>query len=126
MKFNLTFFITILIIFVIIFLFFKIFKSSKLETIYKKIDNLKINKNSTSSFVESKEKIFICPSDDQNLSNFVMLHELAHVITKNHGHTKEFENNLKQLILEAEKENIIDYSLIDDTQIKNYCKKCNC
>jgi len=49
---------------------------------------------------------------DINTLTFVALHELAHVCTKSIGHTPEFWQNFKFLLIEAEKINIykpIDY-----------------
>ena len=44
---------------------------------------------------------------------FVTLHELAHIMTKSIGHTKEYWDNFKDLLSEAVKINIykpVDYS----------------
>ena len=57
---------------------------------------------------------------DMNTLTFVALHELAHVATKSIGHTKEYWDNFKFLLIQAEKINIykpIDYS----KQQKSYC-----
>ena len=49
---------------------------------------------------------------DDNIIIFVLLHELAHVITKSSGHTDEFWNNMRYLIEKSEEINLynpIDY-----------------
>ena len=58
---------------------------------------------------------------DLNTLTFVALHELAHVATKSVGHTPEFWDNFKFLLIQAEKLNIykpIDYK-------KNPQEYCN-
>ena len=73
----------------------------------------------TSYSVNKGEKISICirQSDkifmDDNTILFVVIHELAHVMTISTGHTEEFWNNMKFLLEQAETINIyvpIDYS----------------
>lgn len=39
----------------------------------------------------------------ENLLMFVSIHELAHIMTKSHGHTQEFKDNFKFLLEEAVK-----------------------
>ena len=70
--------------------------------------------------VNKGEKISIClrnkednTFEDDNIIMFVVLHELAHLITIDVGHTKKFWNNMKELLEKAEKINIYypeDYS----------------
>jgi hypothetical protein len=43
---------------------------------------------------------------DENTLTFVAIHELAHVGTKSIGHKKEFWNNFKFLLIQAEKLNL--------------------
>ena len=64
----------------------------------------------TSYSVNKGEKISICirqTSDnsfiDDNTILFVVIHELAHVMTKSVGHTPEFWDNMKYLLEEGEK-----------------------
>jgi hypothetical protein len=57
---------------------------------------------------------------DINTLTFVALHELAHVATKSEGHTPEFWENFKFLLIQAEKINIykpINYK----TSPQEYC-----
>ena len=51
--------------------------------------------------------------EDDNTIMFVIIHELAHIMTTSIGHTKEFWDNMKYLLEEANKlglYKIIDYS----------------
>ena len=64
----------------------------------------------TSYSVNKGEKISICirqTSDNSFIDNntilFVVIHELAHVMTKSVGHTPEFWDNMKYLLEEGEK-----------------------
>ena len=66
----------------------------------------------TSYSVNKGEEIAICiRNKDNTFMNintilFVTIHELAHVMTLSTGHTKEFWNNMKYLLEEAEKLNL--------------------
>ena len=66
----------------------------------------------TSYSVNKGEAIAICiRNKDNTFMNintilFVTIHELAHVMTLSTGHTKEFWNNMKYLLEEAEKLNL--------------------
>lgn len=74
------------------------------------------------AYSENKgEKIALCSTTqkhkgnliDENTLMFVVLHELAHIMTISLDHTKEFWDNFKQLLIYAKKVNIytpIDYS----------------
>lgn len=57
---------------------------------------------------------------DMNTLTFVALHELAHISTKSIGHTPEFWENFKFLLIQAEKINI--YNPINyEKKPKEYC-----
>ena len=66
----------------------------------------------TSYSVNKGEEIAICiRNKDNSFMNintilFVTIHELAHIMTLSTGHTKEFWNNMKYLLEEAEKINL--------------------
>lgn len=81
---------------------------------------------SKESFTENKKNIFICSSKNKNIQNYVLLHEMAHVISSNYGHTKNFNKIFSELLEEAIKENIIDKENITNKNIKIYCDICNC
>ena len=80
----------------------------------------------TSYSVNKGQKISICIRNkdnsfiDNNTVIFVVIHELAHVMTDSIGHTKEFWDNMKYLLERAEEINI--YSPQDyNTNPINYC-----
>tara|TARA_B110000977_G_C10938805_1_gene440015 strand:- start:405 stop:845 length:441 start_codon:yes stop_codon:yes gene_type:complete len=57
---------------------------------------------------------------DDNLMFFVLLHELAHIVSSKYAHDKEFWNNFRLLLQIAENANLyhyIDYNVQHDT----YC-----
>lgn len=74
----------------------------------------------TSYSVNKGEQLAICIRNketnaflDMNTITFVALHELAHVMTEEIGHTKTFWKNMKFLLEQGEKVNIykpVDYS----------------
>ena len=60
-----------------------------------KYTSYSVNKGEKISIcVRHKDKTFI----DDNIIIFVVIHELAHVMTKSVGHTKEFWSNFKYLL----------------------------
>tara|TARA_B100000902_G_C27230707_1_gene874643 strand:+ start:693 stop:1277 length:585 start_codon:yes stop_codon:yes gene_type:complete len=80
----------------------------------------------TSYSVNKGQKISICIRNKDNsfINNntviFVVIHELAHVMTDSIGHTEEFWDNMKYLLEKAEEINIYtpqDYN----TNPVNYC-----
>ena len=82
----------------------------------------------TSYSINKGEKIVMClrsrdeeeKLQDTNILMFVAIHEMAHVMTKSIGHTKEFWSNFKRLLKEAVLIGIynpIDYS----SKPKQYC-----
>lgn len=80
----------------------------------------------TSYSVNKGQKISVCIRNknntftDNNTVIFVVIHELAHVMTDSIGHTKEFWDNMKYLLEKAEEINI--YSPQDyNTNPINYC-----
>ena len=58
---------------------------------------------------------------DYNTIMFVLLHELAHVMTKEYKHNKQFWDNFKFLIKQAIKLNIYTYQDFNKNP-KKYCK----
>jgi hypothetical protein len=101
--------------------------------------NQKFNKHSIvetlptsqyTAYSENKgEKVALCLNKNKNNNNelidkntllFVAIHEIAHISTKSHGHTKEFWSNFKFLLVEAKEANLyvpVDYSI----KHKKYC-----
>ena len=80
------------------------------------IDNLKENYNPNALSETGEGSDYTSYSDntfsDENTMMFVFIHELAHIMTHEVGHTKLFWSNMKFLLEKAEKINIytpIDY-----------------
>lgn len=81
----------------------------------------------TSYSVNKGEQISICIRkhndngfEENNIVTFVVIHELAHVMTKTIGHDESFWKNMKFLLEEAEKIGLyepVDYSVNN----VNYC-----
>lgn len=68
-----------------------------------------------SAYTENKEVITLCLKDpetkkyyDMNTIMYVALHELAHVISKSHGHNNEFKKNFAILLRDASRKKIYD------------------
>ena len=64
----------------------------------------------TSYTINKGEKIVFCLRSkvlhnihDMNTINYVMVHELSHCATQSHGHTPEFKENFKFLLVQANK-----------------------
>lgn len=86
-------------------------------------------KDDTTSYSENKgEKIVVClrektdgyPLTDKNTVMFVILHEMAHLMTTTVGHTPEFWANFRRILQDASKVGIyqpINYS----KSPVNYC-----
>jgi hypothetical protein len=77
------------------------------------------------SYTINKEKIFLCLKDknneyyDTNMLIYVLLHELAHSLCDEVGHTKKFNDIFNALLKEAVKKNIYDDK---KPIIQNYCQ----
>lgn len=99
---------------------------SLISKIHPEVEYLSISSGSKGSYTENKKRIVLClksPKTGKYYSNntlvYVLLHEIAHVISKKFGHGEEFNKNFKKLLDAAEKEGIYDSKLkIPD----NYCK----
>ena len=98
-------------------------KNIKLKEKYKSTILLETKEDSTytSYSVNKGEQISLCIRskldnklyEEDNTIIFVMIHELAHVMSKSIGHTQEFWDNMKYLLIKAHELNIynpIDYS----------------
>lgn len=122
----------ILICVLIIFIFYTLNKNSyllqieqslqdpyiqKIRENFKKINpkfgNVPIVLSTRESYTENKEYIAMCVIDpktgmyyDFNIVMYVALHELAHYITRSHGHNQEFLRNFRMLLSEAQKKGV--------------------
>lgn len=70
-----------------------------------------------SAYTENKKVITLCLQDpdsgvyyDMNTIMYVALHELAHVISKSHGHNDEFKMNFAKLLKQGTEAGIYDPS----------------
>lgn len=77
------------------------------------------------SYTWNKKKIFICTRDprtgrvyDDNMLTFVFLHELAHVLCPEVGHTPRFMSTFGALIDRAERVGVFNSRL---PRPENYC-----
>lgn len=76
------------------------------------------------SYTLNKEKIYLCLTDEngnyysKNTLMYVLIHEMAHVISDSVGHTGEFHTTFEQLQDEAAKAGIYDPSIPIES---NYC-----
>ena len=81
-----------------------------------------------SSYTENKKTITLCIRDpqtkqyyDRNTIMYVALHELAHTVSKKHGHGDEFKENFTKILKDAQLRGIYDpHRPIP----QNYCPIC--
>ena len=93
---------------------------------YSRFKNTQISETATdetsAAYVVNKgEELRVCLNDEnENDTMFVLLHELAHIMSKSYGHNDEFKKNMDFLVKEAVKLNI--YKPTDYTKLPiNYC-----
>ena len=89
---------------------------------FPELGNLKIFEGDK-SYTINKEKIYLCIRDkhgqyySQNILMYVLLHEVAHTICPEIGHTQEFKNIFNSLLDRANA-----YGIYTQTDIpKDYC-----
>lgn len=84
---------------------------------FQKLDptlaNIPIVETQRGTYTENKSVIYLCVRDpktgkyyDHNVIMYVALHELAHVLTKEEGHTKLFTENFNKLLIKAQQEGL--------------------
>lgn len=88
-----------------------------------------VPKNSKNiGYTINKNVLYICMrnnygfEENYNRMYFVVMHELAHIITKSVGHTDEYWNNYKMVIKTAIKHKLYTYENYYDAPVK-YCGK---
>jgi len=80
------------------------------------------------SYTINKEHIYMCLKDednnyyDENMLIYVLLHEIAHSICDEIGHTKKFHKIFDTLLDKAHEMNIYDPNL---PLVRNYCNYSN-
>jgi hypothetical protein len=76
------------------------------------------------SYTINKQKVYLCLKDDNdqyypmNMLMYVAIHELAHVLCDEIGHTPKFHKIFTELLKNAEKTGIYDPNI---PVIQNYC-----
>lgn len=128
------FIIIIIIIFFMLTRFVEEFKKEDpmLHTIKLKIRPLNpdmvdhiILLEDTKSYTINKKKVYLCLKDengdyyDENMLIFVAIHELAHVLCDEIGHTDKFQTIFQELLNKASDLQIYDPSV---APIQNYCE----
>lgn len=89
----------------------------------EKVSDLKFYQGNK-SYCINKKKIYLCLKDENdeyypfNMLMYVAIHELAHVLCDEIGHTPKFHRIFKELLEKAESINIYDSSI---PIISNYC-----
>ena len=95
----------------------------KLSLIHPAVNKLEFYA-SDKSYTINKHKVHLCLRDehdkyyDDNMLMYVALHELAHVLCDEIGHTEKFSIIFQELLDKAEKIGIYDSSI---PPIKDYC-----
>lgn len=95
-------------------------KLEKLSPVVKKLKFFRANK----SFTINKKRIHLCLKDENgqyypdNMLMYVAIHELAHVLCKDIGHTQSFYDVFEKLIAQADELKIYDKSI---PILKDYC-----
>lgn len=80
---------------------------------------------SNKSFTINKQDVYICTKDingqyySDNMLTYVLLHELAHVLCDEIGHTEKFKNIFQSLLNRAEKAGLYDSSI---PPVDDYCE----
>jgi len=70
----------------------------------------------------NKNIIGLCLEDDENALMFITIHELAHIVTDEIGHTESFWNNFKKLLQQSIDIGIYKYENYNEKS-KEYCNK---
>ena len=79
----------------------------------------------TKSYTINKKKVYLCLKDengdyyDENMLIFVAIHELAHVVCDEIGHTDKFQTIFQELLNKASDLQIYDPNV---APIQNYCE----
>ena len=97
---------------------------NKIYTIIPEINGVELY-GSNKSFTIDKEEIYLCLKDkndryyDDNMLIYVLLHELAHVLCNEIGHTNKFREIFRGLLKRAEIGKIYDAS---KPPVDDYCQ----
>ena len=93
----------------------------KSRFLHTQISETSSHETSAAYVVNKGEELRLCLNDEnKNDTMFVLLHELAHIMSKSYGHNEEFKKNMDFLVKEAVKLDI--YKPVDYTRDPiNYC-----
>lgn len=95
---------------------------NKLLPVFPELNNIKLMKGTESATI-NKYRVYLCTdyagkSYDDNMLTYVLLHELAHVLTPEIGHGATFRETFEQLLNRAKQAKLYDPSAIKPS---NYC-----
>jgi hypothetical protein len=96
----------------------------KLRHMYPELDKLEFYE-SNKSYTTNKQKVHLCLKDrnggyySENMLMYVALHELAHVMCDEVGHTEKFYSIFQRLLDKAHDMGIYDPSI---PIVKDYCE----
>lgn len=96
---------------------------NRLSIVFPEIRNVDIA-GSNKSFTINKKHVYICSKDengqyyDDNMLIYVILHELAHVLCDEVGHTEKYKVIFRSLLERAHKAGLYDPS---NPPVDNYC-----
>lgn len=96
----------------------------ELSKCFPEIDNAILLKGKK-SYTINKKQIYICLKDEKgeyynkNMLKYVILHELAHVLCDEIGHTEKFHKIFEEILKKAIKCGVYDDRI---PPIKNYCE----
>ena len=97
--------------------------ASRMHSRFKntQISETATGETSAAYVVNKGQELRVCLKDEnENDTMFVLLHELAHIMSQSYGHNDEFKKNMDFLVKEAVKLNI--YKPTDYTKFPlNYC-----
>ena len=105
---------------------------AKLYSNLAKIDNKAARKitikKAGKSYTVNKKNVHLCVKDEEtgeyfnnNMLMYVLLHEIAHVLSKSVGHTKEFHRKFEELLKKAENLGYYDPKI---PPVESYIDKC--
>lgn len=95
----------------------------RLSVAIPEIRNISLS-GSNKSFTINKEDVYICTKDehgkyyDDNMLTYVLLHELAHVLCNEVGHTDKYREIFRGLLHRAHEAGLYDP---DKPPLDNYC-----
>lgn len=97
----------------------------KLSVTFPELKNHISANASNRSFTINKKDIYLCTKDEHgayypdNMLVYVLLHELAHTMCDEVGHTEKYKSIFRSLLVRAQKNNLYDPNI---PPIDNYCE----